>query len=408
MGTEWEERLLEDTLDALIDYRGKTPPKTTSGVRLITAKVIKDGRILDEKPEFIAADYYDTWMRRGLPEQGDVLLTTEAPLGEVAVIRETDRVALAQRVILLRPKQQLLDNRFLFYLLRSEKLQGRLRQRASGTTVLGIKQSELRKVMVPLPPLETQKKIAGILSAYDDLIENNLRRIRILEEMARALYREWFVYFRFPGHEEAKFVDSSMGRIPAGWEVKKVGEVCEVQSGFAFKSKDFSQAGRYSVITIKHVHETEFKPADAPRSDVVPGNMPKHCWLKEGDILLSLTGNIGRVCQVYGENYLLNQRVAKLVPKSPEWTGFTYLLFLDPGMKAAMHQLANGVAQQNLSPVQTAKIPILIPKDTLAKKFEEVVSPMLQLVLQIRTTNERLAHYRDAHLPQLMAARLVA
>jgi len=232
MKSNWQTMTIDEVTDRLIDYRGKTPPKTDSGVRLITAKVVKGGRILDDKPEFIAADFYDQWMRRGLPQQSDVLITTEAPLGEVAILRRPERIALAQRIILLRGNPKIIDQKYLFYALQSEFTQGELNGRSTGTTVSGIKQSELRKVRLQLPDLPTQRKIAGILSAYDDLIENNLRRIRILEEMAQSLYREWFVHFRFPGHEGVRMVDSPLGRIPEGWEVKTLGDLAqEVRRG---------------------------------------------------------------------------------------------------------------------------------------------------------------------------------
>ena len=219
---------IEEATERIIDYRGKTPPKTNSGVRLVTAKVVKRGRILEEPKEFIAADFYDEWMRRGLPQQFDVLLTTEAPLGELAILHDSERIALAQRIILLRARPGHIDPHFLFYALQSDSAQGELKARASGTTVLGIKQSELRQVRVPTFPLPAQRRIAGILSTYDELIENNQRRVRILETMARALYREWFVEFRFPGSENVPRVASSIGDIPKGWEVKKLAAVAEV------------------------------------------------------------------------------------------------------------------------------------------------------------------------------------
>jgi len=135
---------IEEATDRLIDYRGKTPPKTDSGVRLITAKVVKGGQILKEPAEFIAEDFYDEWMRRGLPQKLDVLITTEAPLGELAILRSGEKIALAQRIILLRAKPGHVDPVFLFYALQSDFGQGELKARGSGTTVLGIKQSELR------------------------------------------------------------------------------------------------------------------------------------------------------------------------------------------------------------------------------------------------------------------------
>ena len=162
---------LEDAVEALIDYRGKTPKKTTSGVPLITAKVIKNGEIL-EPNEFIAPENYDSWMVRGLPKVGDVVLTVEAPLGQVAQLTES-YVALAQRVVTLRGKEGVLDNTYLKYLLMPPKMQAALDGRSSGSTVKGIKQSELRKVELELPDIDTQRKVASILASLDNKIANN-------------------------------------------------------------------------------------------------------------------------------------------------------------------------------------------------------------------------------------------
>ncbi len=212
-------RTIEDVTEVLIDYRGKTPRKTSAGIKLITAKVIKDGFVLEGNHEYIAIEDYENWMRRGLPQQWDILVTTEAPLGEVAQLRTPERIALAQRVILLRGNPTIIDQGYYFQAIKSPFVQAELKARSTGTTVLGIKQSELRWVRIPYFPLPVQRKIAAILSAYDDLIEVNTRRIAILEEMARGLYREWFVRFRFPGHEGARMVESAAGVVLEGWEV---------------------------------------------------------------------------------------------------------------------------------------------------------------------------------------------
>ena len=133
-------------------------------------------------------------MRRGLPKAGDVVITTEAPLGEVAQLG-SEHVALAQRLIALRGKPEILDNTFLKFLMQSEAVQDQLRARASGTTVLGIKQSELRKVALTLPPLDEQRAIAHVLGTLDDKIELNRRINHTLESTASVLFRSWFVDF---------------------------------------------------------------------------------------------------------------------------------------------------------------------------------------------------------------------
>src|SRR5947209_11729064 len=221
-------KTIEEVTQTLIDYRGKTPPKTNRGVRLVTAKVIKEGFVQDERREYISPDFYDAWMRRGLPHQWDILITTEAPLGEVAQLRTNEKVALAQRVILLRGNPKVIDQSFYFYALKSTFVKDQLQQRSSGTTVYGIKQSELRQVKIPYYPLGIQTKIAGILSAYDDLIDNNTRRIKILEEIARTTFLEWFVKFRYPGHDKARLVDTPAGAIPDSWTYDRLDSLMEI------------------------------------------------------------------------------------------------------------------------------------------------------------------------------------
>jgi len=193
MGSDWAEYQLSDCMDAIIDYRGKTPKKTTQGIPLVTAKIIKNGQI-QPITEYIAIDDYDTWMRRGIPLPGDVVLTTEAPLGEVAQL-DNRKIALAQRVITLRGKKNVLNNDFLKYLLLSRYVQHQLDGRATGTTVKGIKQSELRQVKLRLPTYNMQIGIAFILKSLDNKITLNNQINQTLEQMAQALFKSWFVDF---------------------------------------------------------------------------------------------------------------------------------------------------------------------------------------------------------------------
>jgi len=244
---------LEDCLDALIDYRGKTPVKTESGIPLITAKIIKGGRI-ETPTEFIAKDNYVAWMRRGIPKTGDVVLTVEAPLGEVAQLGH-EKVALAQRVVTLRGKVGVLDSTYLLYLLQTEEMQSKLKARATGTTVLGIKQSELRKVELQLPPIGMQVNAAATLKAIDDRITLLRETNATLEAIAQAMFKSWFVDFdpvhakqqgRAPeGMSEAtaalfpdSFEESELGLVPRGWKVERLETFMELSYGKALKATE--------------------------------------------------------------------------------------------------------------------------------------------------------------------------
>lgn len=189
--TEWKEYKLEEVIDKFIDYRGKTPSKTSFGIPLITAKIIKNGRLL-EPNEFIAEKAYESWMTRGFPEINDVVLTTEAPLGEVALIKNKT-VALGQRIITLQTKKELCDSVFLKYYLQSKDGQGLLQARAQGSTVEGIKSADLKKMDISLPILTEQIQIAAILSSLDDKIDLLHRQNKTLEQLAEIIFRQWFV-----------------------------------------------------------------------------------------------------------------------------------------------------------------------------------------------------------------------
>jgi type I restriction enzyme S subunit len=159
----------DDAVSDFIDYRGKTPAKSSSGIPLVTAKVIKNGRILPAD-EFIPARDYEAWMRRGLPRTGDVLFTTEAPLGEVAQVTD-ERIALAQRVLLMRGKRGVLNNTFLRLAIKTPFVWNQIQSRSTGSTVRGIRQKELRQVTLPVPSIEEQDRFERIARRQEESIE---------------------------------------------------------------------------------------------------------------------------------------------------------------------------------------------------------------------------------------------
>jgi type I restriction enzyme M protein len=188
---DWLEMPLGE-LCRFIDYRGKTPEKTTSGIPLITAKNVREGFINPEPREFIAEGDYDAWMTRGIPQPGDVLFTMEAPLGNVAEISQTGRFALAQRLVALCPNREILIGAFLKDLLLSEPMQKKILAHQSGTTVYGIKASVLKEITIPVPDLETQRAIVAEIEAEQALVNANRELIRRMEvKVKAAIDRVW-------------------------------------------------------------------------------------------------------------------------------------------------------------------------------------------------------------------------
>jgi len=264
----------------------------------------------------------------------------------------------------------------------------------------------LKEKRIPWHPLEEQRKIAAILSTYDDLIENNTRRIRILEEMAQIIYREWFVNLRFPGHENVKMVESELGMIPEWWEVGTLNELARIVSGFAFSSKEYLVNGKYSIVTIRNIQDGVFMPDCNSRVDRVPPNMPEHCRLHTGDILLSLTGNVGRTCLFYGEQHLLNQRVAKILPREGIGESFVYFTFRQDSLRRRLEMISTGVAQQNLSPINAGNLELILPPKQLLTDFCRTFDVFVEHILLLSLHTANLQRTRDLLLPTLISGEI--
>ena len=394
---------IEEATERLIDYRGKTPAKTSKGVRLVTAKVIKGGQILDEPSEYIAADYYDEWMRRGLPRRRDVLITTEAPLGEVAMLKTDDRVALAQRVILLRARAECVDPSYLLFALQSEFAQAELRARGSGTTVLGIKQSELRRARIPHFPIERQRRIASILSAYDDLIENCQRRSRILEDMARGLYREWFVHFRFPGADRMPHINSPLGLIPRGWEVRLLRELAAVnrqQVSARSASADIYYIDIASVSPgrIDAVMSCRFSDAPQRARRVV----------QHGDVLWSCVRPNRRshaLVMSPAANTIASTGFAVLSPTRVPYS-YLYNATTTDDFVAYLTNHATGAAYPAVTAKTFEDAALVLPDKSLLADFASTAEPIYEMAhgLGLKITN--LRRTRDLLLPRLMSGQI--
>ena len=393
---EWKEYRLIDVLDALIDYRGKTPKKTAFGVPLITAKIIKNGRI-ETPSEFISLNDYDSWMVRGFPKVGDVVLTTEAPLGEVAQLDDAN-IALAQRVVTLRGKSGVLDNTYLKYYFLSNVGHQRLKARETGTTVTGIKQSELREVIVDVPPYEIQVRISNILKSLDDKIEVNRKINENLEQQAQALFKSWFVDFE--PFKNGDFVESELGMIPKGWRVGTLGEVLNLRKDSYKKGSDLTLP--YMPIDVIPMHSLgvyEFKDNKEAQSSL-------QTFEKNDIIIGAMRVYFHRVviapCKGITRNtcFVLNPK------KNIMWS----YCILECNQDEAINY-ANRTSKGSTMPYAVwdngfADYCIVIPPDSIAETFNTLLSPILEKIRDSYKESHRLAELRDTLLPKLMSGEL--
>lgn len=288
---------------------------------------------------------------------------------------------------------------YIGYYMRMPSFRGEFQAFSTMTTRASLKNEDLLSLTISLPPMEQQIRIAEVLQTYDKLIENNQKQIKLLEDAAQRLYKEWFVDFHFPGYEDVEIVDG----VPEGWISTTVDSFIKLQSGYAFKSNSFDNTGKFKIVTIKNVQDGEFDGEKVNRVVEIPAKMPNHCKLIEGDILLSLTGNVGRICTVIGNDYLLNQRVAKIVSEYPS---YAYYLFRSKKMFRDMNNLANGAAQQNLSPIRTGQMLILKPSEEVLLMFEEITKPLIDKKILLNKSIITATQARDRLLPKLMSGEI--
>ena len=321
----WRKRTLGDLLEIKHGFAFKGEFFTDEGeyVLLTPGNFLETGglKLKGEKEKFYRGEFPNEFLLR----RGDMLvamtdLMQDAPiLGSPAFIPEDNRFLHNQRlgkVINLQADEVALE--FLFYLLNTASVRGQIKGSASGATVRHTSPSRIYEVSVELPPIPVQRRIAGILSAYDELMENSQRRIRILEVMARALYREWFVHFRFPGHEKLPRVASPLGDIPQGWEVKPLDEIATITMGLSPKGDTYNEQGDGTPLINGPVEFGErftkqMKWTTAPT---------KFC--KEGDLVVCVRGSTTDKYVKSDGDYCLGRGVCGL---SSEYQCFVDLLF---------------------------------------------------------------------------------
>lgn len=425
MEERWKQYRLIDILDTLIDYRGKTPRKTTSGIPLITAKIIKNGRI-ETPTEFIAIEDYDSWMVRGFPKVGDVLLTTEAPLGEVAQL-DNEHVALAQRVVTLRGKSGVLNNTYLKYYLLSNVGQQRLKARETGTTVTGIKQSELREVLVDCPPYDIQIKIASILKSLDDKIEVNKRlndnfTVKLLvklfikwvfytlindnlEHQAQALYKSWFVDFE--PFKDNEFVKSELGMIPKGWSIQKAQDIFEINIGKTPPRKEkewFTESTEDNIwVSIADMGNCGVFISDSSEYLTEKAIRKFNILMVEKDsVLLSFKLTIGRVA-IADAKLTTNEAIARFILPDKSYREFLYLYLkrYEYGSLGSTSSIATAVNSKTIKGMK-----LLMPNADIIKSFSHKARPLFEQIRIKQQESRRLSQLRDALLPRLMSGEL--
>jgi type I restriction enzyme, S subunit len=377
---KWPLKKAKDLCILAVDCVNRTAPTVEyeTPYKMIRTTNVKAGFVYLDEVRYVTEETFNEWTRRSRPIFGDVVLTREAPLGEVGRFTASDEnVFLGQRLFHYRPNPALLDWNYLAYILQSREIQGKILGMGFGATVEHIKVGDAENLEIPYPPIAVQRRIGETLSAYDDLIENNRRRIQLLEQSARLLYKEWFVQFRFPGHEHVKI---SAG-VPEGWAKTPLGEIAPLNYGKALKAES-RVPGIVPVYGSSGIVGSHDKPlASGPA------------------IVVGRKGNVGSVFWSPVDFYPID---TVYFVENSESSAFLFHSL------QSMTFISTDVAVPGLNRDFAHSRLVLLPPKLLFELFEEAVQPLMKQVTMLERYSAKLTQARDLLLPRLMSGALVA
>ena len=419
---DWEVLTIESVLDNIIDYRGKSPPKSEAGIPLITAKNVRKGYIDEEPREFIYENQFDTWMVRGTPRYGDVFITTEAPLGNIAKVPKY-KFAIGQRLLALSPSADILSSDFLLQILQGEKFTEQLDLQSTGSTVAGIKQSTFRKMPLPIPPLPEQQKIAAILSSVDEVIEKTQAQINKLKDLKTGMMQELLspregqaANINNPqgesknGLHHTEFKDSPLGRIPVGWEVKHLEQLVNPDKNITY---GIVQAGPHCDDGVPYIRVTDMSSRHLSRNEMLLTSQAiaekyKRSAVSTGDIVYALRGLIGHVLPVPSElhNANLTQGTARISPN--EDINSDYLLWaLRSSYVAYQNDMeAKGSTFREVTLASLRKIQICTPPKMEQEKLSCVLNGIESKTFIIEDRLIQLKSLKKALMQDLLTGKV--
>ena len=392
---------LSDVCAFIVDCPHSTAKDEGSGYPLIRTPNIGKGRLLLDDVHRVSKDVYDKRNARAVPQNDDLILAREAPAGNVAIIKNDEKVCLGQRTVLIRPDKRKVYPDYLAYYILAPKQQYELLGTANGATVAHVNVPVIKNLPVELPDMKKQIKAAEMLKAYDDLIENNQRQIKLLEEAAQRLYKEWFVDLRFPGHEHLKIVDG----VPEGW--KK----CILDDVIDFNPKMYIDKDRLKQSVPMSALSTTSMILDSKEFTTTASNAGSK--FKNGDTLLARitpcleNGKTGFVDNIVspegavGSTEFIVMRSKKINP---------YIVYLlsrtESFRKTAINSMTGSDGRQRAQVDKIKNYEYLLPTEDVISGFAELMEPLFMMVSACNKQCMRLTEARDRLLPKLMSGEI--
>lgn len=387
---------LNDVCELIVDCPHSTEPDEGEGYPIIRTPNIGVGYLDLEGVQRVSKAAYDRRNIRAVPRPNDLILAREAPAGNVGIIREGMEVCLGQRTVLIRPKAEKVSPLFLNYYLNAPKQRHALLSNSNGVTVSHVNMPIIRNLVIGLPDRETQDRIADVLSAYDELIENNRRQIKLLEEAAQRLYKEWFIDLKFPGHETTPIVDG----LPEGWRMGCLGECCALIKTI---SKQDERTGNELYIGLEHMPKDSIcLRAHGVAADVV-GNKTE---FRKGDVLFGKIRpyfhkvGFAQFDGVTSTDAIVmravegKQAFLLAVASSDEFVSYA----------TATSKTGTKMPRADWAAMKSYQVPI--PSADVASRFENICESFLSAIAQCSSLIVAAREARDRLLPKLMSGEI--
>lgn len=420
---------LKDICKVISGYAFKSESfKTGGNTPVIKIKNIKIGTASLEDAGYVDSSFLNRVDKKYKVLGDDILISLtgshmtqpNSVVGRVGRYPSKYPVALLnQRAGKIIPNKELVNKTYLFYALLGDDVRSEIAQMAHGAaSQANVSPSQVESVEIPLPDLELQRKIGSVLQNYDILIENNNRRIAILEDMAQSLYREWFVNFRYPGHKDnhdadgnPKLVDSPLGLIPEGWAIVEIGSIAKVKGGKRLPKgkKVLDSKTNYPYLRVKDFSDTGIDRADIKYIDEESHLATKRYVISSKDIYISIAGTIGRVgvvpSDLDGAN--LTENAAKICELTEQFYQYYLLRYLRSFTgKKNVQSRASGSSQPKLALYKITEIPIVIPTKQILEKFHKNSYSLNKQIEVFDRANLNLKKQRDTLLPKLISGKI--
>ena len=391
----WEKMKLKDVCISISDGDHQPPPKANKGVPFVTISNITHTNQFDfSNTMFVPQEYYDGLDSKRKVQEGDVLYSVVGSFGIPVYVKNNTPLVFQRHIAILRPNAYKIAPRFLYYTMLNRDFYLKADAAAIGAAQRTVSLTALRNMEIEIPHIETQKKVAKILSSYDNLIENHQKQIKLLEEAAQRLYKEWFVDLRFPGYENVKIVDG----VPEGWTKPSINDIADYLNGYAFKPDDWSDKGK-PIIKIKEMNEGI--TSSTPRND--GSAIDEKYNVIAGDILFSWSATLAAMIWD-SEDGLLNQHLFKVTPNNGvcrEYVLQSILKTLDE-----FKNLTTGSTMKHIQRGKLKEVFVNLPSQEIMDKFASIADVYREIVLRLQKQNSALKEARDRLLPRLMSEEI--